>query len=665
MRKLGIMLVLASLVLPSLEAAEVNWTGTNSNNWNEAANWDCNCLPGPDDDVRIPIGGSVDLTDDVSAAVASLTVRGDLYIDEGSNLQIGSIENASATGLELILGSLQNLGQLTVYGSSGQSAIYVNTDVVFRNVGSVLVGEITCPSSACALVDVLEVQGELLNEGEIRMLGVYDMDAIRVQGAMINSGMLQIDYVRTGGTVFSLSRTASFNNEASGLLMIQGVEGENLTRVLANTQDSVSWVNSGEIHIEISGEEPIGLSFGGEGTSLFNAGTVAVNGGRIGMSLSQVDSFINSGELLLSGQQEKGIQLNGALGFQNSGSIVLQNGQVLEAISLSGVSPGPDLLNTGSIRVQSYMEQNNFCRGIKASVGAIRNEGFIGIEGPQDGRGVEIQEAAVPFDNASGGTLFLNYFDQGLQIAQPTTNYGTMILASGLGDAILDDNIVLTNLGTLAGGSDYGDGTLELGPAAVLSPGTDTTTARQTFGSDLVIGEGVTVDLDLAASMEQPDAYDQIRCSRSLQFHGVINVRLRPEFAVANASFDLLRASGSAGGLSGEPLVNLPEPPQGSNWRLEQTETKLVLYLDLINSTDDVLREDSKLLVYPNPAPVGTPICIQIKENLTPLYIYNAQGQLLQTIALNGQRPQLQTIDWPAGQYWLRTNTGSQLLILH
>lgn len=48
-----------------------------------------------------------------------------------------------------------------------------------------------------------------------------------------------------------------------------------------------------------------------------------------------------------------------------------------------------------------------------------------------------------------------------------------MILVSGLGDVIFDDNIVFINLGMFVGGSDYGDGMLELGLVVILSFGID------------------------------------------------------------------------------------------------------------------------------------------------------------------------------------------------
>lgn len=86
MRKIGIMLVLVSLVFLFLEVVEVNWMGINLNNWNEVVNWDCICLLGFDDEVCIFVGGLVDLIDDVSVVVVSFMVCGDFYIDEGSSL---------------------------------------------------------------------------------------------------------------------------------------------------------------------------------------------------------------------------------------------------------------------------------------------------------------------------------------------------------------------------------------------------------------------------------------------------------------------------------------------------------------------------------------------------------------------------------------------------
>lgn len=109
MRIQFLLLVLTSLLLPQLSATTVTWTGNTSSDWSDPSNWDCSCLPGTDDNVSIPVGSFVDLADDADLQIRSLSVRGNLFIEDGSTLRIDSQNDESAAGLSVAAGDRKSV----------------------------------------------------------------------------------------------------------------------------------------------------------------------------------------------------------------------------------------------------------------------------------------------------------------------------------------------------------------------------------------------------------------------------------------------------------------------------------------------------------------------------------------------------------------------------
>ncbi len=651
MRLLILLLAIASTMGTKLLATTVNWTGNVSTDWSDPNNWDCTCLPGIDNDVSIPIGSFVDLADDADVQIRSLAVRGNLFIEDGSRLLINSQAVPSTDGLLIAVGVVTNTGELIIDNVVGATAVYVNEAAELNNNGVLHIGPVSCNDSSCSSQDALVVDGTMVNTGQLQLDGVLNMDGITIRGMLSNAGMIQLDMIRTNGSVLAVSQLASFVNAEDGVIQFSGIEGGNVSRVFSSSLDSISWENAGAIRVDINDNTTTAMSIGGDGSTVLNTGTIEVDGGGDGISLGAPERFVNRGEIHLWGQQKKGLILRGAMVFENEGQITMRNGAVQEGIQLTGSSPGPQLQNRGTIVLEDYLLANTFSRGLKATIGEIVNEGLLYMVGANDGRGMEIEAAAVPLDNREAGTIYLNNFDFGLQLAATATNAGTMILASGLGDAILDNDIPLVNTGTLAGGSIYRQGVYELTATSVLSPGTDSTTARQTFADDLILAESVVINLDLASTLAEPDAYDNIRNSRAFQFSGTLNVRLTDDFAVNSGSFDLLRGSGSAGGFTGTPTINLPDPPTGSSWRLEQTSTKLILHLDVINDTDVLTEEDPSVSVFPNPVSTEGELMVQVSENQLVGRLYAVSGQLVSTEQLYRGENKLSLYGLPAGYY--------------
>ncbi|MEL7424721.1 MAG: T9SS type A sorting domain-containing protein [Bacteroidota bacterium] len=664
MRIQFLLLVLTSLLLPQLSATTVTWTGNTSSDWSDPSNWDCSCLPGTDDNVSIPVGSFVDLADDADLQIRSLSVRGNLFIEDGSTLRIDSQNDESAAGLSVAAGNLVNNGELLIANTDARNAIYINTGASFTNGGTIQIGVVRCTSGSCNLQDVVVVNGVMENSGALHLAGVIDMEGFVVRGMLYNEGTIQIDTISTSGSVVSFSQASSFVNATDGSLLLWGIEGGSVSRAINNTQDSVQWENAGTIQIIIADQMTTGISLGGEGTTILNTGSIEVHGGATGLRFNEPDSIFNQGEIRLRGQHEVGIRLQGGLTFQNIGQVLLQAGVADRAWVFIGTSPGPQLLNSGLIRMEEYLLPSTFNRGFEVFTGRLVNEGDIYLSGAGDGRGIEMGTDAAPLENQLGGTIFLNHFDFGLQHETSSINAGTLIMAEDLGDAIVDNDVPLINSGTLAGGSIYRDGMFDLMPSTVLSPGTSSTVSRQTFAGELILPETVTINLDLANTAEAPEANDNVRSSRAFQFSGTLNINLAEAFSVNSGSFELLKGSGSAGGFTGEPIINLPEPPEGSAWRLEQTDTRLILHLDVINSTETLNEEGYLPQVFPNPVAAGQDWTIRITAQNSIAKLYNTSGQLLQTQKLNFGDNRFPTAGLAAGYYVLAIGAAKVPLVI-
>ncbi len=95
--------------------AAVTWTGgAGDNNWDTAANWSTDSVPGPHDDVTINIPANVVHSDNVTDSINSLTSTEPLTIS-GGTLSIAAASTIDNT-LSLTSGTLTDLGDLSVSG---------------------------------------------------------------------------------------------------------------------------------------------------------------------------------------------------------------------------------------------------------------------------------------------------------------------------------------------------------------------------------------------------------------------------------------------------------------------------------------------------------------------------------------------------------------------
>ena len=100
---------------PRTLLSAVTWTGGGGdNNWDTAANWNTDSVPGSGDDVSIDVAANVVHSDAVTDSINSLTSMEPLTIS-GGTLSIAAASTIDNT-LSLTGGTLTGTGDLTVSG---------------------------------------------------------------------------------------------------------------------------------------------------------------------------------------------------------------------------------------------------------------------------------------------------------------------------------------------------------------------------------------------------------------------------------------------------------------------------------------------------------------------------------------------------------------------
>src|SRR5439155_5264436 len=91
------------LTLASARAATITWTNTAGGNWNDAANWNPNQVPGASDDALITSSGDYAVTLDVDVLLNSLMLGGtggtQTLVDLGHNLTLNSASTLTTNGV--------------------------------------------------------------------------------------------------------------------------------------------------------------------------------------------------------------------------------------------------------------------------------------------------------------------------------------------------------------------------------------------------------------------------------------------------------------------------------------------------------------------------------------------------------------------------------------
>ncbi|NQW21807.1 MAG: hypothetical protein HQ475_00005 [SAR202 cluster bacterium] len=306
---------------PSIVQDSCFWDGGGATqNWSEAANWDSDTVPLPDDSALIGAGATVDL--DTSFSLGS---RGILTIGTGQTLNVG---DGIALGV-IDGGSLWINGVLNL---NGGTLLYKNPGLL-TNHGTVNINGGTFTSEGDFLAN--KSDGKINNVGGLISNGAGS--------SLANAGTLVNDAESTfvHGDSATLVNTGTFTN--AGAFNTSSQAG-----AVTNSQGG-TLVNSGI------------LNQGGLGTFSNLAGSKITNSGRINMIGSLFDNrgtIENTGTLEVfhfgSYQNQLG-QLENQVGgtFANSGSVSNLSGSTINNAGL--IDNNRSLVNAGTM--------NNLCGG--------------------------------------------------------------------------------------------------------------------------------------------------------------------------------------------------------------------------------------------------------------------------------------------------------------
>ena len=476
-------------VAVTAQASVVNWTNTNSGNWDVATNWSSGTAPGPSDDVSITAPGSYTVTQNVSVTVKSLTLGG------ASGTQ--TLTNAGF-GLSLLTNSMINSNGLLAVTSGGS----------IGGVGPLTVnGRLL--SDNCSLGGFRA--GSVINVAPGGTLQLVGSGNHVLWAALTNSGTIEF----TGGTLFVQDYTI-LNNLAGGVFDIQGdltitanynvgtIINAGILRKSAGAGAATIQVplnNSGTLNAQTGQIQCSGATTFNDGTVLSGDGTNAVSGNLTlnGTFNSENLAFVSGGVTgsgtLTGTAQWQGSQLGA--GYGGHLALVIAPTATLELSGGANHVLWSRLTNLGTIELKSgplYVQggsvlqnaagavfdiQDDLTITASYNVGVITNSGTI-----RKNAGSADTIVGVPLINSgtlnveSGRVAYGNgsQFNSGTSFTGTGTNYlynGTVTLNGGLTSENLEiaPGVTVAGTHTLSGTVRWTGGTVS-GAMTIATNGT-------------------------------------------------------------------------------------------------------------------------------------------------------------------------------------------------
>jgi hypothetical protein len=345
-----------------LTGTPVTWTGT-TGNWNVAANWSTNAVPDGTDDVTIPTGADVTVSDTESADSVTTATGSTLEVVSGGTLNLGA-DPSTVNGSLDIGGTIGTIavgsGTLTLVGTTTWTggAINLQQSKVINAASGVmnLSGTLTLDASG-QIFGTLENLGTInqssgtltFNEvSAIDNFGTYDItgDANLVSteflgafaGTLVNeTGGL---FEKTGGTGDSTVSPALINNgtiqAGSGQLSLTSTT---LTQIqvptYSNTDGTLAGMPVPDSNLTITGGTFAAVngatlnlpSFPAGDSVTANQGTLIVNG--VGSNITGISNLNrNSGDMTI----ENGADYTTAGDFINDGDLDIGQGSTFDVM---------------------------------------------------------------------------------------------------------------------------------------------------------------------------------------------------------------------------------------------------------------------------------------------------------------------------------------------
>lgn len=557
-----------------LTAQTIVFDGDVDNDWNTAANWVGDVLPGT--------GNDVDLDGNTVVLSANTTVQR-VYAGGSSNLTIN-------TGVTL-----------TITGFAGGD-------------------------------DGLEVQssGTVINNGTINISNIdeasTDADGLYNKGTFTNNGSITIDGVGQHGMYL---QQGTFTNSASGTITItntgQGDSGADYVYMDDNGGTISNFHNHGSLDIIMTGNDDGVYIKDGCVLTNHSSGSIEIissGGGDMplhivgGNSLSTPSKLDNAGTFTINGTgtSDYGVQVDGA----NSTNTATETAILINSGTLTINDPGDNSSDDG-IRIRRS--------------GIITNSagGVININNAKD-EGIQIEDDSLSTGvfNNSGTVNITNAADHGMECFGTFNNLngGAFNATNSSDDGIrLQNDGVFNNDGAI--GID-GSGSEDIETETVAS---FINSANSTFSPGSSIGDlEIRDDFDLGAATVTFEIngttagtdYDQIKASTSSNTFTVgpsTKINLVWGFTPSvGDKFDIIDASGTLDG-----AIDMVNVSSSHDVTVTVVDNDLEVEVIAVLSTNEVEISDFK--IYPNPA--NHIINIESNNNIqiTSVRVYDILGK--------------------------------------
>ena len=313
--------------------SSISWAGAVSGDWATGANWSGGIAPGANDDVTIGLSGAftVDITTAVAARTLTLNNPGATVLDTGSLTLTGALTLTAGTfnlgtGGALVGGTIVDnnsdlfcaggtLNGVTYQGqlnllSGGQSVTIVN-GITLSGVGGV--GQANVNTNHATI----NFQGtQTLDNAQVSLsLSTINVTDLNGAGAILTIGANTI--------VGSFNVTGNSISDAGGAG--DGIDNLGQIQVGAGsiTVNGNSFVNGGTVEVENAPSAHLVFN----SSSFTNTGTIGASGG--GMLQFLDASFVNDGQITLSGTTQLTIGKTGSSWTNANGAITLSGGVLL------------------------------------------------------------------------------------------------------------------------------------------------------------------------------------------------------------------------------------------------------------------------------------------------------------------------------------------------
>ncbi len=459
----------------AVPAGAVIWVGLgDDNDWNTAANWSTDTVPGSDDIAYIPTGYSVTISSG-SESIDSIDSDGSLSISGGS---LSVADPSTINTLTLSGGTLTGTGDLTVTNSftwtsgtlagTGQFTIETSATADLSGATTLITSGESVTNNGTVTLDTsttleLDYSATFVNNGTFNLYDGSALTSATSDGSFDNEGTFTIASSATATVGVAFINDSNISGYGSSLTFqsadftmldgssVQGATFDNEALYLAYG-DSATTTDSTFTDTTIDGGGTLNLSGTTlSGTNTWSSGLNVTDALNLSSGTLTLNDNITIGTLNLSGGTLTGTgDITVSDAFNWTGGSLAGTGQFTIGTSASAdlsasstlVLDGVALVNNGSVTVESdttlelddaatVVNNYDFSVSSGAALTSATSDGTFDNEGTLSGDGTV--GVAVTNDGYAADLTFTNDVTllDGSSVATVSFEYNTLYLSSG------------------------------------------------------------------------------------------------------------------------------------------------------------------------------------------------------------------------------------------